>query len=206
MSDDPKDGRPQPRARNRQTEAPSADERDAAIARLERELKEERANSVALRETVDQLHFKMNILEKSYATQLAEARSRREKAETALAAHETRLAELGSGGEDTLKKLAEARAEMSRLASECSRLREHARGGRPAAPFARGGDAHAEDGSLTINELIADAAWAKDRRNGGAAGDANQPASVRAEGDAAPEVMLAPELVFTRGRDEDDER
>ncbi len=205
MSDDPKDDRPQGRAKNRRSDAPSPDERDAAIARLEREVEEERANSAELRETVGQLHFKIKVLEKSYSTQLAEARSRCEKAEDSLRAHETRLAELGTGGEDTLKRLAESRAEVARLTAECKRLRDFARGGPPAAPFARG-EPPAEDGSLTINELIADAAWVRERRGGG---DSNQHASVRSETEPAPDVMIAPELVFTRGRegrDEDDER
>ena len=58
---------------------PAPDERDATIERLERTLGEERQNSATLRETVDGLHFKAEVLEKGYSKQLADARLRSEK-------------------------------------------------------------------------------------------------------------------------------
>src|SRR6188472_440518 len=88
---------------------PQPDERDAAIARLERTVAEERQNAASLREANDALNFKLQIMEKSYAKQLVDARQRMDAALKELAGHQTRLKELGSGGEDTLRLLAETR-------------------------------------------------------------------------------------------------
>src|SRR5690606_15949827 len=56
------------------------DELDAARERLERALAEERQKSAALRASVDGLQFKLDVLEKSYAKQLADARQHAEAA------------------------------------------------------------------------------------------------------------------------------
>jgi hypothetical protein len=64
---------------------PVPDERDAIIKRLEQTIAEERKNSATLRETVDNLRFKTETLERSYAKQLADARQRGTSAEQALA-------------------------------------------------------------------------------------------------------------------------
>ena len=80
-----------PKAQQRAPDPPNGpgpavpDERDAAIARLERALVEERENAAGLRKTNDELSFKAQILEKGYATQLADARTRMEAAQKELA-------------------------------------------------------------------------------------------------------------------------
>ena len=61
------------------------DERDATIARLERELADERQVSITLRETSEQARFQLQILEKSYSKQLTDARTRADTAERELA-------------------------------------------------------------------------------------------------------------------------
>src|SRR6185436_10106326 len=91
---------------------PVADERDTTIARLERELAEERQVSVTLRETSEQARFQLQILEKSYSKQLGDARTRADTAERDLAEKKARLAALDSG-EDTTRLLMEARSELA---------------------------------------------------------------------------------------------
>lgn len=179
------------------------DERDAAIARLERTVAEERQNAATLREANGALTFKLEILEKSYTKQLADARARMEAAQKELAGHQTRLAELGSGGEDTLKLLSETRAELNRTKAERNLLKEQLSrgGGRSAARIEIAGDS--SDGSQTINALITSAALPPGRERG-AAGDSNLNARVRAEETPAVE-MLSPDLIFTKS-DKDDEK
>src|SRR5690606_18932267 len=52
-----------------------ADERDEKIARLEQEIEAERARAAELERTVKALEFKLDVLERSYAKQLADART-----------------------------------------------------------------------------------------------------------------------------------
>src|ERR1044072_4162813 len=103
--------------------APSApDERDAVIARLQRELAEERQFSVTLGETSEQARFQLQILEKSYAKQLGDARTRADTAERELGEKKARLAALDSG-EDTTKLLKEPRAALAQVPAERDELR-----------------------------------------------------------------------------------
>jgi hypothetical protein len=175
------------------------DERDAAIARLERTLVEERQNAATLRESNQALSFKLEILEKSYAKQLADARQKMDSAVKELAGHQTRLKELGSGGEDTLRFLSEARAELNRLKAERNLLKEQLTRGGPR-PGAIVGVDDGTDGSQTINALITSAGMAPKRES---AGDSNLGQRVRVE-DSPSVEMLSPDLIFTKS-DEDEE-
>jgi chromosome segregation ATPase len=198
MSDEPTDN---PASRPPAQAAP--DERDATIERLDRALAEERQNSATLRETVDGLHFKTEVLEKGYSKQLADARLRCEKAERELAELKTQLATLGSGGEETLRLLSETRAELAQITAERDRL--HKQLGLSQRPqtktFGKIATEAPEDGG-TINALIGDSSWVRDRQ---AAADGHLNAQVRADQDTPPVEMIAPDLVFTKDEDDEDE-
>jgi hypothetical protein len=180
------------------------DERDATIARLERAVADERQNAATLREANDALTFKLQILEKSYAKQLADARAKMETAQKALAGHESRLAELGSGGEDTLRALGETRAELNRLKADYSLLKEQAKRGGGGYGKGRGAadPVDGSDGSQTINALITSAALAPSRDRA-ASSDSNQNQRVRVD-DSPVGDMVAPDLIFTKNDKDDD--
>jgi hypothetical protein len=179
-------------------------ERDAAIARLERTIAEERQNSAALREANDALKFKLEILEKSYAKQLADARKKMESAVKDLAGHQTRLAELGTGGEDTLRLLAETRAELNRVNADRNLLKEQLTRGGPRPGAIVGTGAGESDSSQTINALITSAGTMPGRGRA-ASGDSNLGQRVRIEESASVE-MLSPDLIFTKTDKDDDEK
>jgi dGTP triphosphohydrolase len=181
------------------------DERDALIKRLEQALAEERKNSATLRATVDNLRFQTETLEKSYAKQLADARQRGAAAEQALATHNAQTAASGAGGEETIRLLTEARTELEQVKLDRDQLRQQlARGTSldrspltPASTEPRGGEG-------TINQLIANAGWLSKKEP--VAASSHLDAKVSAEQESPPVEMIAPDLVFTKGRgDEDDD-
>lgn len=191
---------------------PVADPRDATIERLERELAEQRALATSLRESLDAATFKAEILEKSYAKQLAETRDKGAAIEAELKEKEEILANLGGGHEHTLRELSDAVAVIKVLKSERDQLRKQiAQGGfrqpRESATHATRAPLSVDetsDGGGTINQLIANAGWAEKKPNVGT-GPAG--AQVEAEQDAAHEEMLSPDLVFTaKDKEKDDER
>jgi chromosome segregation ATPase len=180
--------------------APPVDERDAATKRLEAALAEERDNAATLRRSNDELRFKVEILEKSYAKQLADARSRMETAQRELTDLKTKQATLGSGGEDTLRILSDVRAQLANATMERDQLRTQLsrREGRKAERPS------AEDATGTINALIL---GVSSLREGAPAleGGGHLQAKVQAT-ESPTEDMIAPELVFTKGsKDEDDD-
>jgi hypothetical protein len=179
-----------------------ADERDAAIARLERTLVEERQIASQLREENDALRFKGEVLEKSYSKQLADARQRNEVLQKELDAHKSRFAELGSGAEDTLRLLADTRAELNRVTADLNLLKaqQGRGGGMPAASY-RPRETETDDpSSQTINALLSGAGGAR-RREGG---DSNLHQRVKSEQPAPLEEMVSPDLIFTK--DDDDKK
>ena len=207
---------------------PGPDPRDATIERLERELAEQRETAKALRESLDASTFKMDILEKSYAKQLTEARDKLAATETELKEKEEILANLGGGHEHTLRELNDALAVIKVLKRDRDQLRKQiAQGGfRKSGPSttkarallgddARGlmpapGDeseeAHDDTSGGTINALIANAGWAEKKPN---VGSGQATAQVEAGPQQAHEEMLSPDLVFTakdKEKETDDER
>jgi uncharacterized protein YhaN len=207
-----------------QTDSPdpsAPDERDEKIAQLERTLAQERQNAATLRASVDDLRFKLDILEKSYCKQLADAREGRETAERELAAANTRAAQLGTGGEDTLKLLESTRAELARVSAERDDFRSRLARNEKREPWrtpakhdapaphdrtmtnAAEHDAPApHDRTLTIDDMLATSSWRIERRS---AGEGHLNAQVRDEPEA-PVEMIDPELVFTKNKDgKDDE-
>ena len=182
------------------------DERGAIIKRLEQAVAEERQKAQMLRETVDNLQFKSETLEKSYAKQLADARERCAKAEQALAAHNTAIAAFGNDREDTIRLLTDTRSELEQVKLDRDQLRQQlARGGNKLdrSPLTTASvDAPLAEG--TINQLIANAGWQNKKES--ASANSHLDAKVSADQDSPPVEMIAPDLVFTKGRDgEDDE-
>jgi dGTP triphosphohydrolase len=182
------------------------DERDAVIKRLEQTVAEERQKSATLRETVDNLQFKSETLEKSYAKQLADARQRCAAAEQALAAHNTAIAAFGNDREDTIRLLTDARTELEQVKLDRDQLRQQlTRGKLDRSPLTVAtADAPLAEG--TINQLIANAGWHNKKESAGA--NSHLDAKVSTDQDSPPVEMIAPDLVFTKGRegerDEDD--
>jgi hypothetical protein len=196
-----------------------AESRVAAVERLERELDEQRKLATTLREQLDAATFKIEILEKSYATQLAEVRDKRAAIDAELKEKNEILANLGGGHEHTLRELNDALTVIKVLKTERDKLRQQiAQGGfrqpseRPTraqllVPDARVDssvhvDAESSDG--TINALIANAGWVKDKAG---VGTGQATAQVDAPQERPQEEMLSPDLVFTeKDKERDDER
>jgi len=186
--------------------APAApDERDLKIERLERALAEEKAHSVALREASDAQKFKLETLEKGYSKQLADARQRADAATKELAELKGKLAQFGTGGEETLKKIEDMHTELVNMTAERNKLREQLaksdtrRGGgygnksEPRRPL--------DESSDTINSLIQNAGVDPGREKP-RGGDNNVNARVKLEQGSA-EIMVSPDLIFTE-KDKDD--
>jgi chromosome segregation ATPase len=206
-----------------QTAQSGADPRDARIRQLENELEEQRVLATSLREQLDAAAFKIEILEKSYATQLAEAREKSAAVDAELKEKTELLSNLGGGHEHTLRELNDALTVIKVLKKERDLLRKQLTQGvvaRPRGEISKarallGDDAHGvlpttsdrdavdsagdDTSGGTINALIASAGWAEQKSSG--AGSGHSSAQV-----AAPETpqteMIAPDLVFT----EKDER
>ena len=193
------DANPRPAAPASQTAQSDLGERDARIAELERALAEERQHANSLREAADSLRFKTETLEKSYAKQLTDTRARLAAAEQALAEQKANEAAYGADREETIRLLKETRAELEQLKVDRDQLRTQAKrnGWSPASP---GSEAEAPSEG-TINQLMAGPAWLSKRET--PAGKSHLEAHVATPEDAPAEDMLAPELVFTKGKDDD---
>jgi hypothetical protein len=180
-------------------------ERDGAIERLERAAAAERQNATALRKAAEELRFKLDVLEKGYAKQLADARARAERAESEAAALRERWAAVGEDASQALERLAAARIELAAVSAERDRCRDAPRGG------ANGGNTGAAapavvDTGLTINNLMTEievlraASPAPDVHS--APAPSLRPSAPNVAANEKP--MLAPELVFSEDSDEAD--
>jgi hypothetical protein len=89
-----------------------------SIARLEQALAAETRVSAALRAGLDELRSKVERLEAGFNEQLEAAARRTKTAETKLADQQQRLAALGNGREETMRRLADSRAELARVRAE----------------------------------------------------------------------------------------
>jgi DNA repair exonuclease SbcCD ATPase subunit len=200
MSDDDIDDQDSPR-QAKQDAPPPPDERDAIIERLERTVAEERKNSAKLRNTVEDLRFKAEILEKSYAKQLADARQRSATAEQHLADQTA----LETSREETMRQLNETRAELERVTIERDQLLEQP--GRSDAPRPRirtvpRGDSGSQAAEGTINELMANLRFTRERPP---PEDSHLHSHARADEECPSEEMIAPDLVFPKKRDSTEE-
>jgi hypothetical protein len=186
----------------------------------EQELDDQRATTQSLRQELDAARFKIEMLEKSYAKQLAELRDKRAALETELKEKDEILAGLGGPHEHTLRELSDAIAVIKILKKERDQLRKQiAQGGfrqandrpndRPTIAARLLGEAQApraiEDTSDgTINSLIANESWAEKKPR---IGTGQATAKVEApEPEPSKEEMLSPDLVFTDNDKEQDER
>jgi chromosome segregation ATPase len=182
------------------------DERDLKIERLERALAEEKAHTVALREGADAQKFKLETLEKGYSKQLGDARQRAEFATKELTELKAKLAQYGTGGEETLKKIEDMHSELVNMTAERNKLRDLL-----AKADARRGAGYGnkterrplDESSDTINSLITNAGIdpGQEKPRGG---DSNLNAKVKLEQTSA-EIMVSPDLIFTE-KDKDDGR
>lgn len=194
-----------------QTTQSGAQPRDASTERLERELDEQSSLAATLREALDAATFKIEVLEKSYAKQLADTREKLAATERRLADELKVLAALDGGHEDALRALADARAELQATAAERDQLRQRIARGElrrhdevaPRIPSTTASKDSTDSGG-TINQLIANISRPDQREPQMPAGQAHAPV---AAADAPHEEMLAPDLVFTRNdRESDSER
>ncbi len=169
---------------------PGPDERDATIELLERTLADERDAAAALQKNFDALRFQLEVLERSYAKQLEDARERCAAAERALGEQQNCNAALDEELSETARALADARDLVERAWSRA--------GGRPSA---RSGEAEEAEG--TINSLLSDASWL-DAKTPAPDQDGHVYSQVKSDAAAADNDMLAPELVFPGGEEEPD--
>jgi chromosome segregation ATPase len=187
--------------------APAApDERDLKIERLERALAEEKAHGVALREASDAQKFKLETLEKGYSKQLADARQRADSATKELTELKAKLAQFGTGGEETLKKIEDMHTELVNMTAERNKMREQlAKADKRPGGYGNKTEPRRplDESSDTINALITNAGIdpgpEKPR-----AGDSNTNQRVKLEQGPA-EIMVSPDLIFTeKDKDKDD--
>jgi hypothetical protein len=224
----PSSRRPPPADGGSQTAQAGPDTRDEQLAQLILELEEQRTLATTLREQLDAATFKIEILEKSYAKQLAAARDKSAAVDAELQEKNELLANLGGGHEHTLRELNDALTVIKVLKKERDQLRKQLAQGvaRPRGEVTKarallGDDAHgmppveghdnrasAVDASHddtsggTINALIANAGWAEKTPSGVGSGHG----SAQVATPEAPQAeMISPDLVFTE-TDKGDER
>ena len=175
--------------------------------------------SESAREALDAATFKAEILEKSYAKQLAEARDKRAALEIELQEKDEILAGLGGGHEHTLRELNDALTVIKVLKNERDQLRKQiAEGGfrqpnegaRVARRLPPDSDASARGGHRRRHERRHDQCADRERGLGReeTAGVGARPLECAGRDQEAPhEEMIAPDLVFTaKDKEKDDER
>ena len=174
---------------------PSArDDRDATIERLERAIAEESQHTAMLRKAAEESRFKAEILEKSYAKQLKDARLRSEAAERELADLKARLAELETAHEDAKRLLTKARTELEFSPSNRVQLRKTLASTDGTEIDQHDAESPVEEGSLTIDELMRDSNWAEEHPP---VGREKEHSETRTDQDSPPEELISPDLVFT---------
>jgi len=174
-----------------QTVQSAPDERDERIRRLERTLDEERRTLAELRETLESTRFKAEILEKSYAKQLADARERIASLEKTVAEEQRKSAALSSDLESASGELKNARSEVEYFSEDKGVPRHPAVRARSGA--ARRHENHISSGN-TINALISTDGW-EDEATG--SGPSRRVLDQVAAPQESSEDMLSPDLVFT---------
>ena len=159
----------------------------------------------ALREALDAATFKTEILEKSYAKQLAEARDKHAALESELKEKEEILAGLGGGHEHTLRELSDAVAVIKVLKADRDQLRKQvAQAGfrEPARPRR----ARRLARTPTARSMRSSPNTRVEKESPGSE-PARQPPRSRPSQESPHEEMLSPDLVFTaKDKEKDDER
>lgn len=180
---------------------PSSDaDRSARIAQLEQALAAEARTSASLQAELDALARKVESMAQSFEQRLAEARAREQRAAERLADQQARLEALGNGREDTMRALADARAELRVLKAERDRLREQLDRveGMQTATLTLpdelgGGDPMIHQALPSLEELMASLGAFDEGSAGGDRGHLLK--HVEAPPEESQE-MIAPELVF----------
>jgi chromosome segregation ATPase len=175
--------------------------RDSTIERLERAVAEERENAARLRKKADELQFQLDINERSYSKQLADARKTLESAERELAGQKARNAELDAAREDAIELLSETRNEIDRLTAERDQLRRQlmSRDGWQVENVAGEPEDFGDEG--TINALMNDVSWVR-KSEAAAAAQAKAAASEAAD-EVVEEEMISPDIVLAARRSDD---
>jgi FHA domain-containing protein len=180
----------------------------AAISRLEQELESETRTSSSLRESLEALRTKVEQLESGFNERLAEATRRSATAENKLADQQQRLAALGHGREETMRQLAETRAELARVRAERDTLLKKLASieGMQTSTVALTEQEKAEDPGVatlpSMDDLMASLNGLESRGSTQPAGG-HLLARVSLDDEESQE-MIAPELVFPEeyGKDE----
>lgn len=180
---------------------PVVGDRQQSLERLERALAAETRTSASLRDSLDALRGRVEQMESSFEQRLGTAVARNQDAESRLAEQQTRLEALGQGREETMRALAEARSELTRLKVERDQLlRQLARiEGMQTATIALPDDEPEEPGiheaPPSLEELMASLGSIEE---GGPAERAGGHLHLRVEtpGIEDSQEMIAPELVF----------
>jgi chromosome segregation ATPase len=169
------------------------------IVRLERALTEERENSASLRKTAEDLRFKMQVLEQSYAKQLENARRRCEAAEQSSSEAAARISELEAAQEENLQLLNEAQEQLHRVKGQRDQMmgQPGSRQDWPLAASTREQEWYEEG---TINALMDDDKWSRKRAP---AADAPPLPSKPVEQDDTVEDLISPDWAFTTDRARD---
>ncbi|HUF73284.1 MAG TPA: hypothetical protein VMR74_10340 [Gammaproteobacteria bacterium] len=180
----------------RAAQAASA-ERNVEIERLNRAVAEERQHSTELRRTVDELRFKMDILERGYSKQLADTRALCESAEARREEIAVRAAELDAARGDAIELLEAAKVELDRLAKERDLLRKRLASRDGWQVEGAGDEVGFDDGEGTINGLLNDDKWLA-RAESEHQRQIRERKSVEVAEESPTEDLIAPEVVLTR--------
>lgn len=163
----------------------------ASLEEIENAVAGERDKSAALQRTIDDLKFRMGMLEKGYTKQLEDARHAADRAQRSLAERDAELADVGARYEAAAEALDKARGELERVTRQRDRLQRQI-DGYPESDDED--DADLPEG--TINRLLAVASRPRRRAVPSAAEDDAAPAGT--------DDMLAPELML-RQQDTDED-
>jgi len=184
------------RPRPTSADALERDPRDARIEHLEHALAEEQQRSADLQGETNELRFRTEVLDKSYAKQLQDARQRAAQTEQSLAECRARLSGLDELHGQTAKSIADARSELERVTAERDRLRraldpQYS----PRSAAGQGSASAASVESISIDDMLEDALWVRERdrlaREGsGLAGQVVAPSDPTIRELLAPDLML----------------
>jgi len=152
-------------------ESAIAERRDAGIEQLERALADEREYSAALRAKAEELRFRNEILEKSYAKQLDDARAEIRSGNEVRDEQAERIASLDAARIDAIGLLEQAKVEIDRLTTERERLRRRLLGADAENTEGPGLDADFDPDECSIDELMDDASWLRRRAPSPAKGE-----------------------------------
>jgi chromosome segregation ATPase len=178
--------------------ASESNRRESIIECLERELGEERAHAAQLRRQIDELHFKIQLLETGYSKQLDDARARAKEAEDALIEKQAQLGELHGSNQSTTKSLADLRDELEHVTAERDRLRRAVDPAHPRHRAASGDTPESPPSAepMSIDDILEDAIWAREQerinKERGMAHGVQED-----QQDGPMEDMVAPDLMFS---------